>query len=166
MTRWWQFGFLGGIILSLATAIKVVRAVVRGADDKADWGEAAGFAAAIFGMGFVCGIVVWAGRGLSRRFGPAGDAVVGLGVMEVFFVCCMLLFEPELLGSKFGQGGLPMLGLGVPLGLFAGWYIGRDFRPRQTAEQRPRRRFLKKRNDKPDTDRGQRRAWRCVCKSG
>lgn len=142
MMRWWQFGLLGGFVLSLATAVKVVRAVVRGAAGEAAWGEAAGFAAAIFGMGFVCGVVVWAGRGLSRRFGPAGDAVVGLVVMEVFFVSCMLLFEPELLGSKFEHGGLLMLGGAVPLGLFAGWYIGRDFRPRLTAEQRRRRRFL------------------------
>jgi hypothetical protein len=59
----------------------------------------------------------------------------------------MLLFEPELLGNKFEHGGLPMLGLALPLGLFAGWYIGRDFRPRLTAEQRRRRRFLEDDND-------------------
>jgi hypothetical protein len=47
MTRWWQFGLVGGFVLSLATAIKVVRSVVRGAAGDADWGEAAGFAAAI-----------------------------------------------------------------------------------------------------------------------
>ena len=147
MTRWWQFGLLGGFVLSIATAIKVVRAVVGGAAGEAGWGEAVGFAAAIFGMGFLCGVVVWAGRGLSRRFGPAGAAGVGLVVMVVFFVSCMLLFEPALLGSKFTNGGLPMLGLAVPLGLFAGWYIGREFRPRQTPRPRRRRRPPEDDND-------------------
>lgn len=142
VTRWWQFGLIGGLALSMATAIKAVRVFVRGADAGADFGEIAGFAAAIFGMGFVCGVVVWAGRSLSRRLGPVGDALVGMIVMVVFFFSCMLLFDPELLGAKLRQGGLPMLGFGAVAGLFAGWYVGREFRPRLTAEQRRRRRTL------------------------
>jgi hypothetical protein len=126
--RWWVFGLVGGFALSVATAVKVVRAVVSGAADDADWGEAGGFAAAVFGMGFLCGVIVWAGRGLYRRIGWVGDALVGLVVMVVFFLCCMLLFEPELLGSKFYVGGLPMLALAVVLGPMAGVWTGRDIR--------------------------------------
>jgi len=145
--RWWQFGLIGGVGLLLATTIKAVGVVVWGAAEAVDRGEAAGVAAFIFGSGFICGVVAWAGLGLSRRFGPAGDAVVGLVVMVVYFVSCMLWFEPEMLGSKFVQGGLPMLGLAVPFGLFLGWYIGRDFRPWRTAEQRRRQRSLDETED-------------------
>jgi hypothetical protein len=130
---WWKFGLFGATVLSLATLIKVVRAVLRGATGEAEWGEAAGFAAAIFGMGFLCGVVVWAGRGLYQRLGMAGDAIVGLTVMVVFFISCMLLFDPELLTEKL-SGGLLMLGFGAVLGLFAGAWIGHDVR-KQWAEE-------------------------------
>ncbi len=126
--HWWQFGLAGGFALSVATLIKVVRAIARGLAGQPEWGEAAGFAAAVFAMGFVCGVVVWAGRGLYRRFGMVGDAVVGVAVMVVFFVCCMLLFEPDLLGAKFSSGGAPMLGLAMVLGLICGPWFGRDLR--------------------------------------
>ncbi len=145
--QWWQFGLIGGSVLTIATATKLASAVIRGTVGTVEWGETGGFAAAIFGMGFVCGVIIWAGRGLSQRFGPVGDAVIGLVVMEAFFVSCMLLFQPEMLGSKFENNGLPMLGFAVPLGLFAGWLIGRDFRPQLTAEQRRRRKFLEELED-------------------
>lgn len=70
--RWWQFGLFGGVVLSLATGIKVTRAVVRGALGEAEWGEAVGFGAAIFGMGFLCGVIVWAGKGLYQRTSNSG----------------------------------------------------------------------------------------------
>lgn len=142
ITRWWQFGLVGGIVLSLATLIKVIRAIVRGVADETALTEFGNFAAAFFVMGFVCGVVVWAGRGLSRRLGAIGDAVVGLVVMQVFFVSCMLLFEPAMLGQKFEHGGRPMLLFAVPLGLFAEWHIGQAIRRPQTEEQPQRRRFF------------------------
>jgi hypothetical protein len=126
--RWWQFGLFGGVVLSVATLIKVARALVRGLSGEGGLVEAVGFAAAIFAMGFVCGVVVWAGRGLYERIGMAGDAIVGLVVMVVFFLSCMLLFDPALLGPKLSSGGVPMLGLAVVLGLFGGAWIGRDVR--------------------------------------
>jgi hypothetical protein len=126
--RWWQFGLVGGVTLSLATLIKLIRAIGRGFAGQPEWGEAAGFAVAIFAMGFVCGVVVWAGRGLYRRFGMVGDAVVGVAVMVVFFLCCMLLFEPDMLGTKFSSGGAPMLGLAVVIGLICGPWFGRNLR--------------------------------------
>ena len=126
--RWWQFGLFGGVVLSLATAVKVLKAVVAGTTDQAEWREAAGFAAVIFGMGFLCGVIVWAGRGLYRWLGMAGDAVVGLAVMVAFFLSCMLLFAPEMLGAKFSHSGAPMLGLAVVIGLIGGAWIGRDLR--------------------------------------
>jgi hypothetical protein len=124
----WQCGLLGGFVLSFATLIKFIRAVVGGAAGGVGWGEAAGFAAMIFAMGFVCGLVAWAGLGLSRRFGAAGDALVGVAVMVVFFLGCMLVFEPEMLGPRFASGGLPMFGLAVVAGLILGVWIGHDLR--------------------------------------
>jgi hypothetical protein len=110
----------------------VVRAVVKGAD--AEWGETAAFAAAVFGMGFVCGLIVWAGRGLHRSLGRVGDALVGVGVMVTFFLACMLLFEPALLGEKFANGGAPMLGLGAALGAFGGAKFGPEWRKAASGE--------------------------------
>jgi hypothetical protein len=63
-----------------------------------------GFAAAIYGMGFVCGLVVWAGRGLYRKQGMVGDAIVGAAVVATLFLACMLLFAPDMLGAKFLSG--------------------------------------------------------------
>ncbi len=140
LTRWWQFGLFGGAVLSLATAVKVVRAVVRGEVDVGELSEAAWFAAAIFGMGFLCGVIAWIGRGLHQQLGMAGDAVVGVAVMLVFFVSCMLLFAPEMLGAKFSSGGAPMLGLAVVVGLIGGAWIGRDLRKEWAKHEREQRR--------------------------
>lgn len=131
---WWQYGLLGGGILSLTTFVKAIPAVIRGVGEEVGLTEAVGFAAAIFGMGFVCGLVAWAGRGFSRRFGLVGDALVGMVVMLVFFGACMLLFDPSLLGPKWSSGGLPMFGLGTLVGLIGGVWVGRDLR-RHWAEQ-------------------------------
>lgn len=79
-------------------------------------------------MGFLCGVLAWAGKGLSRRFGMAGEALVGAVVMAVFFLLCTLLFAPEFLGSKFARGGVPMLGLAVIGGGVGGAKLGRDLR--------------------------------------
>lgn len=125
---WWQFGLLGGVVLSLATARKAVVAVAFGGADGGGWGEAVGFAAAVFGIGFLCGVVVWAGRGLHVRLGMAGDALLGMAVMVEFFLACMMLFEPAMLTDKFATGGAPMLLVAVVLGLIAGALVGRDIR--------------------------------------
>jgi hypothetical protein len=125
---WWQFGLFGGVVLSLATALKVIGAVVGGLPDDAEWKQLPGFAAAIFGMGFLCGVIAWAGKGLNRRIGMAGDAIVGLAVMVAFFSCCMLLYEPKMLGENFTSDGLPMFGMAVLFGLIGGAWIGRDLR--------------------------------------
>jgi hypothetical protein len=126
--RWWQFGLIGGFALSVATLIKFVRAVARGLGGQAELGEAVEVAVAVFAMGFLCGVIVWAGRGLYPLFGMAGDAIVGVAVMVFFFLCCMVLFDPELLGAKFSVGGAPMLGLAVVIGLICGPWFGRDLR--------------------------------------
>jgi hypothetical protein len=118
----------GGVVLSYATAVKLVRALRSGNTPDADWGELPGFAATVFGVGFLCGVIVWAGRGLYRRIGPAGDALVGLVVMVALFASVMLVSEPELLGEKFAIGGGPMLGFAAVIGPIAGIWIGRDLR--------------------------------------
>jgi hypothetical protein len=126
--RWWQCGLLGGVSLSVTTLVRAIPDVICGALTEVGWTQVVGFLAAIFGMGFVCGLVAWAGRGLSRRFGLVGDAILGMAVMLVFFALCMLLFESALLGTKWSSGGLPMLGLGALAGLFGGAWIGHDLR--------------------------------------
>jgi hypothetical protein len=127
--RWWQFGLIGGATLSIATAAKAVGAVVIGPGlAGVRLADAAGFAAAIFGVGFVCGAVAWAARGLSRQFGPAGDGAVGLVVMVIFFACCMLAFDPPMLADKFVPHGLLMMGLAAVLGPIGGVMVGRDLR--------------------------------------
>jgi hypothetical protein len=126
--RWWQFGLFGAAVLSIATAGKLARAIVGGAGVPDDWREFAGFAAAVFGIGFLCGVVVWAGRWLHRWLGTAGDALVGVAVMLCFFVSCMALFDPEALGAKFRPQGALMLGLAVVIGLIGGPWLGRDLR--------------------------------------
>lgn len=137
LRRWWQFGLIGGFALSYATAIKLFRAIRGGTDPDVDWGELPGFAATLFGMGFLCGVIVWAGRGLYRRIGLAGDAIVGLVVMVVFFISCAVVFEPSWLGDKFSTGGAPMFGFAAVLGLILGPWIGRDLR--KEASQRRKR---------------------------
>jgi hypothetical protein len=155
VTRWWQFGLSGGVALSIATAVNVVRAIVRGSISDAEWGEAVAFAAAIFGMGFLCGVIVWSGKGLYRRIGMAGDALVGVAVMVAFFLSCMLLFAREMLWDKFWIGGAPMLGLAVVLGLGGGAWIGRDLRKEASppgTRYRPHRKLKKTSEDNPFED--------------
>jgi ADP-ribose pyrophosphatase len=132
--RWWQFGLTGGIVLSLATMVKLILTLIFGSLGEADWDEAAGFLATTFGMGFLCGIVVWRCKPLYRRFGMLGDAIAGLAVMLVFFIACMLVFDPQMLRARFSSSGAPMLGFAAVLGLLGGAWIGRDLR--RTALQR------------------------------
>jgi ADP-ribose pyrophosphatase len=126
--RWWQFGLTGGIVLSLATAVKLIHALVYGAAEEIDWNEIAGFIVTIFGTGFLCGLVVWRCKYLCQRFGMAGDAIAGLAVMLAFFIACMLVFEPRMLRARFFSDGVPMLGFASVLGLLGGAWIGRDWR--------------------------------------
>jgi hypothetical protein len=135
---WWRCGLLGSFVLLFATGVKVLRALVGGAVPGFDWAEAAGFVALMFGLGFTCGLVGWAGLGLSRRFGLAGDAMAGVAVMVVFFLGCALAFAPEILGPRFVSGGIPMFGIAVAAGLVLGPWIGRDFRREMAASAPPR----------------------------
>jgi hypothetical protein len=125
--RWWQFGLVGGLVLTLATLAKAVAAIPRFFTENVPWSEVAVLPLAVFGMVFVCGVVVWAVRSVTRRYGPAGDAMVGVIVMNVFFLMCMALFEPAMLSGD-RPGAESMLGLATVIGLVAGPWIGRDFR--------------------------------------
>jgi hypothetical protein len=136
--RWWQFGVFGGCVLSFATLVKVIGAIPRFFTEAVPWSELTYFPLAVFGMGFVCGVVVWAARFLSRWFGLAGDAMVGAIVMFVFFLLCMLVFDREILmGNR--RGALVMLAAGSAIGLAMGLWIGSDLRreSRQRVENEP-----------------------------
>jgi hypothetical protein len=136
--RWWHFGLIGGLALSVVTAGNVLKAVLAGAAIREEWPQIAGFAAAVFGMGFLCGVIVWARRGLYRRLGMAGDTIVGVAVMVCFFLSCMVLFDREALGVKFRSEGAPMLGLAVVIGLIGGAWLGHDLRKDSAEQQRER----------------------------
>ena len=123
--RWWEGGLIGGIVLSGTTVFNALGAYVGGMDGPAPWTGIFGVVAATFGMGFLCGVVVWSGKGLHRRFGAVGDALIGMVVMLVFFACCMLLFAPELLGPK-RDDGLLMLGVAAVAGAVGGIWFGHD----------------------------------------
>ena len=131
-SRWWQFGLLGGVVLSYSTAIKFVRAIRGGNSPDAIWSELLEFSASVFGIGFLCGVIVWAGRGLYQYLGPLGDALVGLVVMVAFFASVMLVAEPELLREKFANGGGPMLIFAAVTGPIVGIWIGRDLRKKSS----------------------------------
>jgi hypothetical protein len=126
--RWWQFGLFGAFVLSLSTFIKAIVLAVAGADVDFQWSDLPGFAAIVFAIGFLCGVIIWAGQGLYRRLGLIGDSIVGVVLMCSFFLCCMLIFEPAMLGANFANGGAPMLGLAVGLGTIAGPWFGKDIR--------------------------------------
>ena len=72
--RWIHLGLLSlqpselakfAVVLFLATVVKVIRAVIGGAAGGVTWTQAIGFAVAIFGMGFICSLVVWAASSAS-----------------------------------------------------------------------------------------------------
>ena len=86
--QFWHYGLIGGAVLSVATVRKAIGTLpfVRSADaEDAGWADVLLFGLGVFAMGSVCGLLVWAGRGLYHRIGWAGDAVVGVGVMLLFF---------------------------------------------------------------------------------
>lgn len=124
--RWWESGLIGGVVLSGTTAFNAVNAFVGDVDGPTPWVDIFGVVAATFCMGFLCGIIAWSGKGLHRRFGAAGDALVGMAVMLAFFTCCILLFAPELFGPKWLDGGLPMLGVAMLFGAVGGIWFGHD----------------------------------------
>ena len=138
--RWWHCGLVGATALSLATLVRVVREVLH-ATFEVSWTEAAGFAAVIFAMGFVGGVIAWAGRRLYQWLGMAGDALVGMVLAVLLFAACMLLLDDaELRGDKLSNG-LLMLALGAAIGLVLGAWVGRDLRKWVATEQQRRGRL-------------------------
>lgn len=135
---WLWCGLLGGTGLSIVTLRKLIQAIVAGRAGGADLSEAGGFFALMFTIGFVCGLVAWAGLELSRRFGTVGDALTGVAVMVVFFLGCALAFTPQMLGPRFiDSGGIGLFGLAIVAGLYLGISVGRDLRREIAASASP-----------------------------
>ena len=122
--RWWQFGILGGFILSLTTAPKLLAALPRLLRADIEWTEFFLFPFVVFSMGFVCGVTVWMLRRWSR-LGFVGHVIIGILTMNVFFLCCMIVFDPSFFGENRSNGWL-MLGLATLCGAVMGALIGRD----------------------------------------
>jgi hypothetical protein len=127
LLKWWHFGLIGGVVLSIATVIKIFKSLPALLAGELSWSGFFYFPIAIFAMGFACGVLVWLALPLSRRLGLLGDAIIGAVTMPFFFVLCMLIFDSSLLTTKLKQG-LIMLGFGVLLGAFMGLYVGSDVR--------------------------------------
>jgi hypothetical protein len=133
MNRWWHYGLLGGFTVLFIVALRAITYVVLellGLDllGKATWIEVVAFAVAIFGMGFTLGVVIWAGRGLSKRLGRAvGSAISWSVAMVVYFICGMLVFEPKLLGTAFMSDGIQLLGFAAVIGLIGGCCFPFDY---------------------------------------
>ncbi len=130
---WWHCGLLGAGVLTLATLIGAPLKLL------ARWwlDEPIGpltleafqdFRLSLFVMGFVSGVAVWAGSGLPRRFGPPGDALLGIIGMTTFFLCCMVIFSPAMLTRPSWNSTGVMLGLAAAAGAWIGWSVGRDLR--------------------------------------
>jgi hypothetical protein len=126
--RFWTAGLVGGSVLSTVASRKFVFAYWFGKTPRPNMTGFVPFIATIFGMGFACGTVAWAARGLARRYGPVGDAIAGALVMLVYFSSCLVLFAKELLTEQRWHQAALMLALGVAAGLIFGAWIGRDLR--------------------------------------
>ena len=96
-TTWWQFGLIGGIALSLATLYKFVHALPRLFQQPFPWSALVAAPVAAFLLGFACGCVVWCLRSISSRFGLAGDAIIGVVVVNVYFLLVAVLVDRNLL---------------------------------------------------------------------
>ena len=125
--RWWEWGLAGGLVLSVATFVKVVSTIPRFFKEDVPWSELPAFAASVFGMGFFCGVLVCALLPLSMKLGSLGDAILGILVMMFFFALCMLVFDPGLLFPDPSRGSL-LFGFAIVLGALAGYLTGRDLR--------------------------------------
>lgn len=122
-------GVYGGVILSFGMAWKIVEALVAGRMGKVDWREAWIYEAALFALGFVCGVIIWAGRGLYRRFGMAGDALVGVAVTLALIVSGMFVFAPDMLRApNLAVAAVPLFASAVIIGVLGGAGLGHEFR--------------------------------------
>ena len=75
--RWWQYGILSGIALSMLLLSKIVDGLLNGELAVADIAGELIVVAMFFPVGFLCGLIVWAGQKLTRRFGMLGGAITG-----------------------------------------------------------------------------------------
>jgi hypothetical protein len=126
-------GLIGSFVLSAATALKIVRALLGGRADGTPWHELPLLALQVAGMGFVCGVVLWAVRWLPARLGRPGDALAGAIVLAVFYAMCMTLFAPHAWG---GGDALLMLAMGAGIGAIGGLWTGHDLRRSAQREDR------------------------------
>lgn|GEM_PF-4660715 len=102
------------------------------------WGEALGVTAQVFVVGFACGGLAWAGRGIGRRFGARGDALFGLVTAMAFLSSCLFLLDREMFGSRFRAEALRSLVPGALLGARPGVLIGGDLRRESPSAARAR----------------------------
>jgi hypothetical protein len=50
--------------------------------EQVPWGELTTLPVLVFGMGFLCGTIVWTLRALPLRLGPLGDGLTGMVVVK------------------------------------------------------------------------------------
>src|SRR5579885_3288206 len=94
--HWWTVGFFGAAVVSLLAVMRLAWAILNGNIGNAGPRHVPAFLAGAFGIGFLCGVVVWGLKGVCRRLGMAGDALVGGAVTAILCVSCVFL-SPEML---------------------------------------------------------------------
>lgn len=113
-------------MMAVITLLKSIAAIVGGIYRGDGMLDALGVSAAAFVAGFVCGVIFWSGKGLSRRLGRVGDALVGAITMLAFFVMILFMSGHATLQHGFRSDEAPMLFVGVFLGAGLGLVNGYD----------------------------------------
>jgi hypothetical protein len=106
-------------VITLGKGIEIAAKVSSGLNSGVSVTEMFGLGAAVFAMGFLCGVVVWASRAWYRRWGKAGDRAVGLVLAVVPVLSFMVVLHPEHLRSCRGVLGLVLVA--AILGTIGAW---------------------------------------------
>jgi hypothetical protein len=141
---WLAYGLFGGILMAGLTmtrlaVVKSQRLAGEFVDNVArrpsfTWDEILRIGLVMFAAGFVCGLLVRASRGLSVRYGVAGDVLVGMLVLNALLVMCLIAFDPEVLRKPWGVL-LPLFGIATGLGAVLGFLLGREVRKELLVEK-------------------------------
>lgn len=76
--RWWHFGLFGGYAVAIVALVNAIASIPRFFTEDLPGFEFALLPFAVFGIGLLCGAVVWVCKAVSSSFGAAGGHVRGV----------------------------------------------------------------------------------------